>query len=108
MNPNSLILKEFFDKVLSVGSEIASKKFVLFVLKNLIEEQKSEHSFMQYISVNADVHIDPKIDIYSKEELAEPINKIFDYLFLDTSKKMLRDSIDSAMYGEFKTFGLDV
>lgn len=108
MEPNSIIVRKFIEDIILVGSEIASRNYIVMVLNNLLEEQKKKYLFIFYIKINGQVTVNEKINEYESKTLLEPLNNIFDYLFLNTSKKMLQETIDKKTYEEFKEFGLHV
>jgi len=109
MNKNSIILKHFFDKIINVGSEISSKNYIIIVLSASLNQEKKKFSSLELINFNGqEIIIDEKVDKLKPNDIIPPINNIFDYLFLETSKKMLRENVDPKLYDEFKKLGLHV
>ena len=108
MKNNSEVLQDFLSNVVKVASSIASEKYVIHILSELLKEQEEKHNFVQYIKIDKKINISKKLDLYDKEIIIIPINKVFDYFFLDNSKRLFRDSISKEIYNKYKSFGIHV
>jgi hypothetical protein len=110
MSNNKEIVRSFIEKMIEVGSELASKNYMIIVLSSATNELKKDYPFMKHISLKVDggVMVDSDIDEIDKNELAMPLNKVYDYLFVENSKKMLKDKLDEGTMKDFEYFGLHI
>ena len=103
------IIQDFFDQIIDVSQEIASKKYILLILSDLLKDQLVDHLFIQHIKFENDkIYISEEIEEYDQKEIVEVINKIYNFLFFNITKKLLKNKTDSNLYSDFKEFGFDV
>ena len=108
MATNSETLTKFFNIILEVGSQIASRKYISLILNGLIEQNKETSDFLKYITLGEELNIDPMINTINRLDILTPINNIYDHLFFETSKALLLESCEKPVLDEFIQFGLDV
>ena len=102
------LLKILLDKMITVGSEISSKKFILYVIEGIIKEKKSRYKSLEFIHVGIPVEVDPKINDYPAQETVEAINSILAYLFYNPTKEELRRALGAEELKEIRKYGIDI
>ena len=106
---NASIIKDFLDKMIIAGSEISSKNYMIIVLTSALNDKKKKYPFLDSITIGNNVIIvDPKINTYKNTEVIIPLNDIYESIFLDISKRTLREKTDQDTIQKFISFGLRV
>lgn len=108
MNNKTQVIKKFFEKLIIVGSELSSKNYIIIVLSSEINNQKKKYPFMDYITLGDEIKIDKKIESESVENIATPLNNIYNNIFVDLTRKKFYEVTDESTIKQFKELGLKI